>query len=283
MKKLFLPILILFVLSCNNTDNKNPQKAVEEKKSVSNIVLHPEWTESLTKNKLSGSVHIWNKNEDTWHHSDSASFHITNVPASTFKIFISLTALELGTIRDENEVLKWNGTKQQVASWNHDQDMREAFANSTNWFYEKLATDIGSATMKTWLDRANYSCNSIDGKEKYWLEPGFEISPEKQIDFLRRLHDNELPFAQRNMDITKNIMFAKDTLGVKIYAKTGWAVPNNFNIGWYVGWAEKNNSIYYFATCIENPEPEIENFGDLRISTIYNALTSMGVLSISSK
>lgn len=283
MKKLLFPVLIFMAVSCNNSDNQNKPKAVEEIKSVSNIVLHPEWTASLANNKVSGSIHIWDKNQNIWHHSDSALFHSTNVPASTFKVFITLTALELGVIKDENEVLKWDGKKQRVESWNHDQNMGEALTNSTNWFYEKLASDIGNETMKTWLDKTNYGCNSIDGKEKYWLEPGFEISPEKQIDFLRKLHDNELPFSQRNMDITKKIMLKKDTLGVKISGKTGWGVPNENNVGWYVGWAEKNNSTYYFATCIEQPEPAAENFGDLRISTIYDALTSVGVLSTSSK
>jgi beta-lactamase class D len=36
------------------------------------------------------------------------------IPASTFKIFNSLVALETGAARDENEVLKWNGIPQKI-------------------------------------------------------------------------------------------------------------------------------------------------------------------------
>src|SRR5262245_32465116 len=51
------------------------------------------------------------------------------LPASTYKIPNSLIALETGVVRDENEVLKWDRVKRRVPSWNHDQNMRDAFKN----------------------------------------------------------------------------------------------------------------------------------------------------------
>lgn len=280
--KFALPaVMFLIMLSCNNAENNKVVKPVEDLKTETITTIHPEWTEALITNNLTGSVHVWDKTRNTLHHSDSSLFDVTNVPASTFKIFLTLMALEQGIVKDENEVWKWDEKKQSVESWNHDQNMTEAFANSTNWFYQNINDKIDTETMKSWLNKADYGCTSIDGKEKYWLEPGFEISPAQQFDFLKRLHDDDLPFSQRSMDVTKKIMLRKDTLGVKIYGKTGWGVPNGINVGWYVGWAEKDSSTFYFATCIEQPEPASKNFADLRISTIYNALTSLGVLSSS--
>jgi beta-lactamase class D len=40
------------------------------------------------------------------------------LPASTYKIFNSLVALETGAVRDETEVLKWDGIKRMFPTWN---------------------------------------------------------------------------------------------------------------------------------------------------------------------
>ncbi len=42
------------------------------------------------------------------------------IPASTYKIFNSLVALETGVVRDENEILKWDGVQRKVPAWNQD-------------------------------------------------------------------------------------------------------------------------------------------------------------------
>jgi beta-lactamase class D len=58
------------------------------------------------------------------------------IPVSTFKIFNSQVALETGVIKDENEVIKWDGTPQKFPEWNKDQTMRSAIAGSVIWFYQ---------------------------------------------------------------------------------------------------------------------------------------------------
>src|SRR5689334_8698326 len=40
------------------------------------------------------------------------------LPASTFKIFNSMVALETRVIRDENEVIKWDGVVRDNDAWN---------------------------------------------------------------------------------------------------------------------------------------------------------------------
>lgn len=282
--KIAIPVLVISLASCGTSQSDQPGVIPDKQRgSKPVVILHPEWNDMLKRDTVEGSIHILDFSSGTFHHSDSARFTETRIPASTFKIFASLMALEHGIVKDENEVLKWDGNKQHVESWNHDQDMKEAFANSTNWFYERICREIGEQRMKEWLDKAQYGCNSIDGKEKFWLEPGFELSPEQQIDFLIRLHDKKLPFSDRSQEITKNIMFRSYTAGVSIYAKTGWGMPYNINTGWYVGWAEKNDSLFYFAACIEQPEPASRHFGQKRIDVIYKALGSIGVIKDNSQ
>ncbi len=66
------------------------------------------------------------------------------IPASTFKFFNSLVALEVGAVKDENEVLKWDGIERPFPQWNQDHDMKTAFKNSTVWFYQEMARRIGA-------------------------------------------------------------------------------------------------------------------------------------------
>jgi len=68
----------------------------------------------------------------------------------------------------------------------------------------------------------------------FWLSGGLRITPIQQIDFLKRLHDNKLPFSQRSMNIVKNIMIAEEMEGYVLRAKTDWSEQDNKNIGWYV-------------------------------------------------
>ena len=52
------------------------------------------------------------------------------IPASTFKIFNSLAALESGAIKDENEIIKWDGVERFIPSWNQDLNLAQAFKYS---------------------------------------------------------------------------------------------------------------------------------------------------------
>ena len=61
------------------------------------------------------------------------------------------------------------------------------------------------------------------GIDKFWISDGLRISPEQQLIFLQKLHDNKLPFSQHSMDIVKKIMVVKDTLDYIIRAKTDWS------------------------------------------------------------
>ncbi len=61
------------------------------------------------------------------------------LPASTYKILNSLIALESKVIKDENEIIKWDGIKRFYDMWNQDQNLRSALKISCVWFYQELA------------------------------------------------------------------------------------------------------------------------------------------------
>ena len=201
-----------------------------------------------------------------------------HTPASTFKICNSLIGLETGVIPDQHYLMKWDGVKRRVDSWNKDHDLSSAFKNSAVWYYQELARRVGEKRMKEWLDKAKYgNADTSGGIDQFWLDGGLRISPAQQIDFLKRLHENTLPFSARNMAIVKEIMVVKQNAVCTVRAKTGWGFEGKKMIGWYVGYVETGDNVYIFANRVEGPEENHSDFGKARIEITYHILDTLGI------
>ena len=219
--------------------------------------VQDEFRKLLEQFKVEGSFVVYDLNNDSYVFCNEAQFRQPFIPASTFKICNSLIGLETGVIQDENFVIKWDGVVRSVVAWNKDQDMREAFKNSTVPYYQELARRVGGKRMKYWLGKAQYgNADTSGGIDKFWLTGGLRITPEQQIKFLVRLYKNDLPFSMRSMDIVKKIMVARDTVGFVLRAKTGLSEQEGKSIGWYVGYLETGAGVYFFATCVQCSERE---------------------------
>ena len=208
---------------------------------------------------IEGSIMIYDLNHNrTYEHNpqrNATAFH----PASTFKIFNSLVALETGVIPDDVAVLTWDGIHREIAEWNHDTNMRQAIKNSTVWFYQVLARRAGHERMQQFINQVGYGNRQIGTNEaidRFWLEGPLQITPKEQIEFLQRLYRGKLPFSQRTMDLVKDIMVFEQTPDYTLRAKTGWATKINPQIGWFVGYLEQNNNVYFFATNIDVRNPK---------------------------
>ncbi|WP_421920827.1 class D beta-lactamase [Marinifilum sp.] len=170
------------------------------------------------------------------------------LPASTFKIINSLIALETEVIKNEKEIIKWDGQKRFIDSWNQDHNLASAIKNSVVWFYQELARRIGKERMSYWLKKAEYGNQNIGGKiDFFWLNGDIRITTNQQIDFLKRLYLNQLPFSQKNQETVKDILIVEQTKNYTIRDKTGWAMRSKNQIGWYVGYLENKNKVYFFA------------------------------------
>lgn len=231
------------------------------------------------KNNVDGCMVIFDQNENTWTYYNKGQVTERFTPASTFKIPNTLIGLETGAIPDENFIMKWDGTKRANAEWNRDHDLRSAFKYSVVWYYQELALKVGSKNMVHWLKKCDYgNQDTTGGLNKFWLTGGLRISPVEQIHFLRKLHDLDLPFSKRSMNITKNIMFAMDSKDAKVYAKTGWGGEDKRDIGWYVGYIEKNGNVYYFANCIQTDNLKHPDFARARAEIAYDIFDEMGII-----
>jgi len=199
------------------------------------------------------------------------------IPASTFKIFNSLAALESGAIKDENEIIKWDGVERSYANWNQDLNLALAFRYSAVWFYQELARRIGEEQMQSYVSQNHYGNEEISGGiDVFWLRGGLRISPDEQIEFLKKIYKNELKFSQRSIDILKKIMIYEQTDEYVLRAKTGWGLRFENQVGWFVGYVEKGDNVYFFATNIESKEPE-EGFRS-RFKISFNILKELGII-----
>jgi beta-lactamase class D len=200
------------------------------------------------------------------------------IPASTFKIPNSLFALETGVIKDENEVLKWDGEKRPIDVWNRDHDMRSAIEVSAVWFYQEMARRIGKKRMKEWVRRVGYGNRDIGGDlDSFWLDGKLRISARQQVDFVRRLATNALPFSERTRNIVKDILTQEKTDAWVLRAKTGLGgTPDAPGTGWIVGWVEAKEKQWVFALNIDISKPQ---HIPLRKALVLEILKGLGILS----
>lgn len=202
--------------------------------------------------------------------------------ASTFKIPNSLIALETGVIKDELDILTWDGIERTLPTWNRDLNLREAFKLSAVWFYQVLARRVGYDRMQHWITTINYGNQNIGTAaeiDQFWLNGTLQITPTNQVNFLRALYDNQLPFSAQTMAIVKDIMIVEKTPDYTIRAKTGWFGFGDRtvqNIGWYVGYVERGEQVYFFAT---NIDINTEQDAAARLTLTRRCLQDLGIFS----
>lgn len=184
------------------------------------------------------------------------------VPASTFKVFNSLVALEEGIVSSVDHVFTWDGVDRGSDGWNRNLSLREAFRSSAVWCFQRLAAEIGADRMTAWMQRAGYGNALMDAPiDHFWLDGGLRISQHQQVEFLRRLREGDLPFSARTMAVVRDLMLVETRGEFSLHAKTGWGAGTSPGVGWYVGWVERTPGssaaapdepeVIYFATLID--------------------------------
>jgi beta-lactamase class D len=232
---------------------------------------------------VNGSLFVYDSNQKQTYEYNPQRNETELVPASTFKIFNAMVALETGVIPDDVAVLTWDGIRRKVANrdfpaWNHDTNLRQAFKDSTVWFYQVLARRAGHERMQQWIDKVGYGNRQIGGAvdiDRFWLQGPLKITPKAQIEFLQRLYQNNLPFSPRTMNLVKDIMVREQTPNYTLRGKTGWLDASQPNLGWFVGYLEQNKNVYFFATTVDLLKPED---APTRIEVTRRSLKDLGLL-----
>lgn len=201
------------------------------------------------------------------------------LPASTFKILNSLIGLETGVIPDENFVIPWDGTNYNIPPWHQDHTLQSAIQNSVVWYYQELARRVGAEQMRAYVEAAAYGNADISGSlDSFWLDGALRISADQQIDFLRRLYTDDLPFSQRSIDIVKKIIVLEDSEAYQLSGKTGSTVRVQVYQGWFVGYVERGGEVYFFATNFESDDANGFANGENAKRITLEILAELGLL-----
>jgi beta-lactamase class D len=212
-----------------------------------------EWAKYFKKYDAKGTIVVLDKRgqqDKTWVYDKNRAQQRYS-PASTYKIPHTLFALDAGLVNDEFQVFTWDGVKRGYSPHNQDQNLRSAMRNSAVWVYDIFAKQLGEKKSGNYLKKIAYgNADSSTVQGSYWINGKLAISAHEQIDFLERLHKNELPFKVEHQLLVKDIMIVEAEKTWILRAKTGWQGRH----GWWVGWAEWPTGPVFFALNIDTPE-----------------------------
>lgn len=201
---------------------------------------------------VTGGIVVYDLKKNQYTVFDKTRMNTPFIPASTSKIIHSLIFLDSGALKDDSEVLKWDGVKRWVDEWNQDHNLRSAYKVSAVWFYHEVSKRMTRETMQKYYDLSNYGNRNTNGfGDIYWVKGDLRITPKEQIEFLVRLYENRLPFAPQVIANVKDIMIDEKTDTYTLRAKTGWSDAYLPQVGWWIGYVERPENVYFFATEID--------------------------------
>jgi beta-lactamase class D len=211
----------------------------------------PEWGRFFNEFKAQGTIVVADERVAggaTWIF-DEARAGRRYSPASTFKVPHTLFALDAGVVRDEFDVIRWDGVVRPTETWNRDQNLRSAMRNSVVWVYQGFAKALGEERERMYLRKISYGNADPAGADPFWVDGNLRINAHEQIVFLSQLYRNELPFRIDHQRLVKDIMITEAGREWILRAKTGWSGTT----GWWVGWVEWPSGPVFFALNIDTP------------------------------
>lgn len=227
--KFFSVVLILLLSSFSKAEDKQIAELFLQQKIEGTLVLS-----SL-------------KSKQVFIHNDLRAKH-RFIPASTFKIPNTLIALEEKAASGKTELFRWNGTDYGIPDWNRDQTLESAFKVSCVWCFQELARRVGPTKYQSYLRKIDYGkLGSSFETTMFWLDGSLTISALEQIKFLKKVYERLFPFSKASYDTLQEIMVVERNPSFTLRAKTGWATPSKKSIGWYVGYVETPDEVWFFA------------------------------------
>jgi len=271
-------IALLFSCSTKRKDNHFTSKNDE-------VLVRQDFKKYFDECNVEGAIAIYDHKNHTWILSDTVATRKETLPASTFKIINLLIALETKTIASENDIVKWPGSTDTLKydyrpNIYHDITVKEAFEVSAGWAFIELAKKIGKDNYKKYLTLCHYgNINLSQTDPDFWNFGAFGISPINQVEFLKKLYEEKLPFSKRNIEIVKKVMITEQNNDYTIHSKTGWTRENDINTGWWVGYIESKNGTYFFATrLLQDRKLNASNFGNCRKEITKSVFKNLNVI-----
>jgi beta-lactamase class D len=202
------------------------------------------------------------------------------LPCSTFKVALAVMAFDSGILKDENQVIKWNGKKDSREVANHDQNAKTWMKNSIVWVSQGLTPLIGEKRLEGYLQAFHYGNQDISaGITQAWLVqpdakgPALRISAYEQAEFMRALWSGKLKVLPQTVQMAKDITYLEiSPKGFRLNGKTGsnyYSDNAKKRLGWFIAHIENGDKEYVAVTNFSDLAPNIENsYGGVRAKEI---------------
>lgn len=209
-------------------------------------------------------------------------------PCSSFKIAAALMAFEKKVLKDENQVIKWDGVSRGRAEIDKDLTPYTWMSASAIWVTSWIMPQLGKESIQGFLETFSYGNKDFSGPRiEPWQTSSLKISAHEQLAFISKLWKGELPLAKNTNELTKRIILVKK-LGQKseLYGKTGTGClvgtacmdhPDKM-IGWFVGVLKNGETEYAFAANATDLIPQGPPAGPRVRNTTIQILEKMGIV-----
>jgi beta-lactamase class D len=209
---------------------------------------------------------------------------------SSFKVPLAVMALDAHILNDENQVLKWNGIKDEREESNRDHNAKTWMSQSIVWFSQRITQQMGPKKFQKYLDAFEYGNKDIKGGlNQAWLvspassDPALKISAYEQMEFMKKLWRDQLPASERAMKITRDLTYLETSpKGFKLHGKTGsnfYDKDRKVRLGWFVSHLQNETKEYVVITNFRDLEPfEGKGYGGLAARELTkNILSNEGL------
>lgn len=233
MKGLFCVILSSLAFSGCVYDSKLQRPVISERETEIPLLFNQAQTQAVFVTY--DGIHLKS------YGNDLSRAKTEYIPASTFKMLNALIGLQNAKATN-TEVFHWNGEKRAFSAWEKDMTLAEAMQASAVPVYQELARRIGLELMREEVKRVGFGNAEIGQQvDNFWLVGPLKISPEQEVQFAYQLAMKQLPFDRNVQQQVKDMLYIERRGDSKLYAKSGWGMDVEPQVGWYTGWVEQPN------------------------------------------
>ena len=243
--------------------------------------VRADWGRAFERRGLDGTFVLYDPEAGRTSRYDPERAAERFVPASTFKLYNALVALETGVVGDPDSAFAWDGVERGVPTWDRDQSLREGLANSTVWLYQRVARRAGAGRYADVFARQPYGNGLVgDSVATFWLLGPLAVSADEQVRFVDGLRRGALAFSTGAQAAVRDMTpVLVDTAGVRLLAKTGLASrAGRPDLGWLVGWVERPGGDVVFALNAEAAGDTAVDLIPARLAVAREILQGEGLL-----
>lgn len=200
-------------------------------------------------------------------------------PCSTFKVYNAMIGLESGSVTPNTLYSPESNANFPLKIWYEDHTLATAIEHSVVWYFQRMARNIGPKTMQQYIEALNFGNQDISSAiDNFWLYPqSLKISAEEQLELVKQLYQNNLPFKRLTMNQVKAMLILeKYGNNYQFSGKTGSGMKDNqWALGWFIGHLKTRDNQYVFVTNIEEgPKAYGPNARDIT----KQVLTELGLI-----